>query len=384
VVQDATQDEPPPQIIPMESEVMPAETVGSTLDFADAPVPRPPRRIPWVAPGEAGAASPYAWHQTNTWGWNIPSEQPRTASDRALGASNNAVVNTHYSGPGGPVDWSESRFYGVPASLGAPVKTKWGWVAFDFGPAEFWRCTWDTIPVEHGLYLTGWGQPVSWIECLWEDVYGQAIQVVYSHPKSKRAAQTGVNAPREWYRRAREAGGSVFEIDRCETRNVGIPPLSERGSFTWSFFAPNGVNGPAYNYLSVTRSRMETSYPWTDVNGIYNDSAGAIMGQRLLGAQIRRNLIVYRFGDRDVIQLWACSDGKPGTVDVEISENYILARKPIDIRLGNANDTILIRRNVGNAEVVISTNPWYVWQSNGWDESKVIYRGPISDNYRLN
>lgn len=369
-------------IEPMPSEVMPAESIPVTDRGPMPEVPPVIPRGPWVTPGEAGSKSPYAIWQNNTWGWNIPAEQPRTGNDKSLGASNNSVINTHYSGPGGPVVWTESRFYGTPADIGQDVKTKWGWVVFDFYDASFEYCTWDTIAIEHGQYITGWA-PMTWYGCSWENINGQGIQHVYSHPDSKRAAQTGL-PKNTWLRLAQALAGETLEVRRCETKQVGIPPLSERASFTFSFFSPNGKDGPAWNPVTITESYMQTHYEWTDANGVTRDCAGAIMAHRRPHVEITRNCILYAKGDRDVIQVWGCSDGIAGTPDVVLSENFIWAAKAIDIRLQHPSDTVIIARNRGNAEVVISMNDWYVWESNGWKERAVLYRGQISQNYRLN
>jgi hypothetical protein len=372
----------PPQIIPIPSETMPAESIPvSPFDY-EAPIKRPPRDGPWVKPGEAGANSPFAVHQTNTWGWNIPKEQPTVGVDKALGASNNSVINTHYSGPGGPVSWSDSRFYGVPPNINSAIQTKWGWVVFDFWDGTFTRCTWDSIAVEHGLYVTGWG-PQTFYNSSWSEVNGQAYQGVYSHPDSKRASQTGLDR-RTWLRLGNSLSDEPIEFRRCWFDNVGRPAKSERASYIVSCFEVLNQNGPFWNPVLVTECWIETNDPWIDVNGIMRDSAGGIMAHARPHVEISRNMVMLRRPDRDPIQVWACSDGKPGTPDVVISENYILSAQAVDIRLRTPEDTVIIQRNGGRAEVVIHTNPWYVWESNGWDEGKVIYRGDITQNYRLN
>ena len=373
--------DPPTEDIPswldtiVPPETMPAGSIPTSPTEEDAPVPGLPSRTPWVSPGEAGVSADMSWH-TNKWGWNIPAEMPAENSNKSLSASNNAIVNTHYSGPGGPIDWRDSMFYGSPEYLGAPILTRWGWIVFDTFNAKWVRCTWHTLYDEHGIYDTGWGRQ-EFVLCLWEDVYGQAIQHVFSHPDSKRKSQTGLN-PQVWMRLALALKDDPFIIKQCETINVGQPQNSERASYVFSFFEPNGKDGPVWRPVIFTQNRMETEVPWIDVNGILRDSGGALMVHNSPWVEVSQNYVVHRKPDRGFMEFWRCET-------VIIKANYLLSNKAIDIRLSNPEtDIVVIRRNRGTTEVVISTNEWYVWESNGWDESKVLYRGPISQNFRWN
>jgi len=379
--QDPT-TETPPELVIIESEVMPAQiTPRSPQDLnPEAALTRPPRNPPWAGADEVGARAPFAKWYTNTYGWNIPAEVPRDYSAASHAASNNSVINTHYSGPGGPVNWSDVVVYGVPPEVGKPVTTRWGIIAFNFWQAKFVQCTFHTIPGEHGLYLTGWA-PINFEKCEWYDVGGQAVQHVYSYPGTKREKQTNLSE-NIWLRLFSALQDDWITVRRCRVRDVGNPTISERASFAMSFFEPTYEGGVLGNPVHITESWFRTSVPWVDANGQNRDCTGIAMVHNRSEFVFERNFGLYRLGDRDVIQSW-------GVPKVRISENYIIAKQPIDIRVnpGSSYD-IIISRNQGDAEVVVSTNAWYAWENTSppypvWDEEKVLYRGHITKNARI-
>lgn len=334
--------------------------------------------LPWVQPGQAGANPAFAKILENQWGWNIPKEISASLASHCLGAHSNAVINTFYPGAGGPVDWSNCRIHGFTGS-----ENKWGIRAFDCWRYNFQRCTFDTLKLEHGCYLNALGG-LRWDHCDFHNINGQAIQVVYGHPDSKRWQETGLADPRIWKRTVKSTLDEWHEVDRCTILDVGKPHKSERASFGLSFFEPLGAAGTRGHPVRIFGCYMQTSDPFKDPNGVDRDCAGAIMVHSRTKVQLLGNYIEFLNGDRDVVQLWDCGGGAGEGPDVDLRYNTILAKKPVDIRLHTPNDRIRLQRNAGTAEVVVSTNPWYVWESNGWDEKKVLYRGPINRDWSLN
>jgi len=95
--------------------------------------------------------------------------------------------------------------------------------------------------------------------------------------------------------------------------------------------------------------------------------------------------VEYLRGDRDVVQLWYNTDRVAGTVDVLIENCSINSNlQKVDIRV-RPDDTVRILGNHGNAQVMVSTAPKYIWPTNpSWDPSWVLYKGPITQDYSLN
>jgi hypothetical protein len=332
-----------------------------------------------VDPDTIGSNSHRAIIYHNQWGYNVPDELPANLRNASVSAFNNTVINTHYGGAGGPVNFLQVRVHAAP-DLSGNLVTKWLMDAYDVQGYKFENCTFDTCPVEHGNYFKAIGG-IEWKNVVFEDIAGQGIQVVYANPGSKREHQTG-KAPQRWWREFFARRWEEHSLDHVAFIQVSMPAKSERASFAASFF---GMDAPYKAHpVSFDFCQFKTYDPWVDVNGIARDCAGAIMVHNRLRCIITNTRVLYGKGDRDLIQLWGISDGKAGTEDIIIRQNEINGSKPVDIRVWDDKTTIRIQRNRGNAEVVISSNPPYVWENNGWDEGLVIYRGKISDNYAFN
>ena len=368
---------------------------------AEAVAPRLPRRLPSIQPGIAGVPddAPLNHQLVTQWGAAWGKELPLVADNylvQALQHGAKAVVNTMYNGNGGPSYLSNSLLMGQPVfSPATKNNTFWIMLAFDHSNSRLWQTTLQDAHLEHGNYWTSDGEA----ECYWERIRfdqcrGQAIQWVYSHPASKRYFQTattdnveGVTNPpspqdARWLRNAEAHKTEKLVVSQSETSQCTIYALSERAGSTFSWFEAINKNGPWYHYVIMDGNYSETSYAWTDPNGQKRDCSGWFMAHAKLGVTIRHNTVMYRHGDRDVVQIWGCGDGIPGTPDVVIDENIFLSDQVIDIRLRDKTDTVIIRRNqaYGGTRVIISdwTQPWYSWHTSpNWDEKAVIAEFPL-------
>lgn len=347
-------------------------------------------RVPWASPDTAGSVHHGDHVLQAEYGFAIgpgaigtPSVGNQLQNTTLIGWSN-AVASTHYSGSHGDVRWRDCM---VRSKEGTDT-TKWGIRAFDVMGWEFDSCSWQRIPKEHGCYFNSLGS-VSWHNCLFggptnaEEITGQAIQVVYAVPGTVRGHETGLIDSRMWYRMLNATVSNQWHsVTNCAIVNVGKPQRSERASFALSFFDAAGPDGVLGHPVQVSGCYIQTSDEWTDPNGQVRDCTGAFMAHRRKRVVFTYNKVEYLKGDRDVLQIWGCGTGAPQDAPAVVIEgNQIDASQPVDIRTSSPHDKVLLRRNRGSAQVVISTNPWYVWGNNGWDEGKVVYRGPITENY---
>jgi len=390
IPQEAVQTAPPDmQEVPdtKGSVLPPAESVGG------GPVDRwVVASPPWILPAQAGCPDDYpiTFYGVSQWGWGYGGAIPLTCDGWRLASwgSGSGVTSTGYAGTNQqPVSLSNMIIHGQPQAPGMQNMIRWGAIIFDINHWNWYRVTTEDIPQEHGVYGTINGGPLTWDECMFSECWGQAIQLVYAHPQNQaRKHQTALPEAR-WYRLANMLQDEWITVRRTAILQSSIYTKSERASYPISTFEALNKDGPFLNRLLVEGCYMKTEWPWVDPNGTPRDSCGGIMAHGRKQVVIKRNYLEYKLGDRDVIQLWGCSDGQPGTVDVEISENAINASQNIDIRLRNANDTVVVRRNRGTCRVLISgpEQPWYAWPTSPtWRADQVIYNAPVSQDYRLN
>lgn len=337
------------------------------------------QRVPWVDPETTGAGNgdEFAIVLENTYGFEIGGEEvPATLRDALISAHNNAITQTMYPGVGGPVDFFNVRIHGYWAD-----PTKWGTRAYDAWGYTFRNCTWDTIRVEHGAYIDPVGA-LLFENCEFDEIMGNAVQIAYAHPFTGRKHETGLIDPRVWFAVTKATVANEWhEVIRCSITNTCRPNRSDRAGFALSFFDPNGPDGMTGHPVRVKGCYFQTSDPYVGNDMTERDCGGAIMAKMRRKVYIEANYIEFLRPDKDVIQLWGNGDGKPGTNDVVLRNNKILANKGIDIRPGNLNDTIIIERNAGTAWVVVSTAPWYEFKPR---PEQIIYEGPISQNWRMN
>jgi hypothetical protein len=396
---DAANPVPFGRLMP-DSPIVAAPDVAASVAVAAAL----PRTLPGIGPGVAGIPDDAPLNHTlsNTYGWGWGKEFPLVADNYYVTATNKSVVNTFYSGNGGSSYITSSVLMGQPV-LPSDVKNNVFWImlAFDQGDCSIWQSNIFDAHVEHGMYWTSCGRAnIRLEEVLWSKCNAQAFQWVYSHPASKRYFQTAhtdqveglTNPPSakdaEWLRILERNKGQGIEIIRCETVQCTAYILSERAGSTISKFEVLNQKGPWAHWMRVEGCYSKTSVPWIDPNGKQRDSCGWFMSHAGLTANghpavtLRHNSVFYLHPDRDFIQIWGCSDGIAGTPDVVIEENVFATDQAIDIRLRNANDTVIVRRNrnVGGARVIISgpEQPWYSWTTSpNWNKAAVIAEFPL-------
>lgn len=360
------------------------------------------RRLPGVAPGEAGVPDDEIFDHTLklAYGAGWGKELPLIADSYLVTALNpKSVVNTMYSGVGGArTSLTNALIYGPPVLVeGQKNGMFWGFILFDWSNMTVSFVTIQDIHLEHGFYITSrGGANCSWDHVLWDHVYAQAIQWVYSHPASKRYYQTaftdnvaGVTNPPSaqdqlWLNYADSHQDEWLKVTNCETKQCTILPLSERAGFTFSFFEPLNQKGPKYHRVLIEGNYSETSWPYVDSNGKFSDSSGWLMAHAMKHIEVRKNTVVYHNPDKpDLIQIWGVSDGIAGTPDVVIEDNLIASAGTVEIRLGNANDTVIIRNNRAspNCRVRVSNEkqPWYAWETSpNWIKTAVIAEFPLN------
>ncbi|HVS17022.1 MAG TPA: hypothetical protein VMT18_00375, partial [Planctomycetota bacterium] len=328
---------------------------------------------PWVDPALVGARPPFArvleydfGHDPHKEGWYTLESVDLAGRQRGVG-----VVQSHYHGTDGrPLAWTNVRVRGALDSDGAP-RSRWGVIAFDVEGWSFVRCTFRDIPDEHGLYLTTLGG-FRFERCLFAEIGSQAIQIVGAVPGTPREVQTAHRADWRAYSSAR--AGETHLVSECVFLEVG-KPTGGRPSYAISAF-----EGPR-NPLRVERSVLRTTRSVRiDGSGFERDCFGAVMAHQRNRFELVDTYIEYPRGDRDVVQVWHCSDGKPGTPDVVITGSRVIANTFVDVRVSEG-DTVVVEGNSGStARLRVSTNPPDTWPGRpGWDPARILYEGPLTD-----
>ncbi len=331
------------------------------------PPSQPPPPGSWVQPDDVGSTGPYPGLIFGANGSNPLAKGFVQLSDHkiAAGSGAQAVVLTHYNGVNGqPLDWHNVEVRAAPGA-----KTKWLFIGYDAGPWSFTNTTWADVSVEHANYLTAL-RGLRWERCLFTNIGGQGVQVVY--PVGKRHYQTSLS-PAGVQQMFATWGDEWHEVVDCAFVQVGQPSISGRTGFAASFFG----GGP--NPVRVARSYFRTSSPF-DNNGP-RDCTGAVMAHGRTRFELLDTYVEFLNGDRSVVQVWNCVDGKPGTTDVLLRGNMILAAKAVEIRVPAGQGAVVeIAGNVGSTcDAMVSTNPPGI-QTNqaSWDPSKIVYQGPLA------
>lgn len=343
---------------------------------ADAVAPEVVPAGPWIDPTKVGARPPFARVLQSDWGWDPHKEGWHTLESTDLSGRERGVgvVQSHYHGTQGkPLSWTDVVVRGAAAEDGAP-RSRWGVIAFDVEGWSFSNCTFRDIPDEHGLYLTTLGG-VRFERCLFESLGSQAIQIVGAVPGTPRAEQTARGAQWQAYSDARRSESHL--ISECVFLEVG-KPSGGRPSYAISAF-----EGPR-NPVRIERSVLRTTQSLRlDGDGLERDCFGAVMAHRRDRFELVDTYIEYPRGDRDVVQVWHCSDGAAGTPDVVITGSRVIASTYVDVRVSEG-DTVVIESNVGStARLRVSTNPPDTWPGRpGWDDARVLHEGPLSSDYR--
>lgn len=347
------------------SEPAPAATGGAAIPEG-----------PWIRPELAGAKPPFATALEYDWGHDPHKEGWHTleSADLAGRMQGVGVVQTHYHGTEGrPLAWTNVQVRGAPGADGAP-RSRWGVIAFDVEGWSFERCTFRDIPDEHGLYLTTLGG-LSFERCLFESIGSQAIQIVGAVPGTPRAEGTAHQG--DWQAWVDARRGEYHLIRECVFLEVG-KPAGGRPSYAISAF-----EGPR-NPLRVERCVLRTTQSRRrDGDGRERDCFGAIMAHQRDRFELVDSYVEYPRGDRDVIQIWHCSDGVPGTLDVLVRGSRVLADTLVDVRV-SPGDTVAIEGNAGStARLRVCTNPADTWPGRpGWDDARVLHEGPLSEDWR--
>lgn len=342
-------------------------------ELARAPVPEGP----WIDPRLAGARPPFARTLESDWGWDPHAERWHTLESADLAGRERGVgvVKTHYHGTDGkPLAWTDVVVRGALAADGAP-RSRWGVIAFDVEGWSFVNCTFRDIPDEHGLYLTTLGG-VRFERCLFESIGSQAIQLVGAVPGTPREEQTAHRA--DWQAWGDARRGETHLVSECAFFEVG-KPSGGRPSYAISAF-----EGPR-NPLRVERCVLRTTQSVRrGGDGVERDCFGAVMAHARDRFELLDTYVEYPRGDRDVVQVWQCSDGLAGTPDVIIRGSRVIADTWIDVRV-SAGDSVRIEGNAGSsARLRVSTNPPDTWPGRpGWDDARVLHEGPLAQDYRF-
>lgn len=349
------------------------ETAEDALERIDF---QPPEG-PWVDPQLVGAKGPFETTLEYDWGHDPHAEGWHTLEsvDLAGRMQGVGVVASHYHGTEGrPLAWTNVRVRGARGPDGAP-RSRWGMIAFDVEGWSFVRCTFRDIPDEHGLYLTTLGG-LRFERCLFTEIGSQAIQIVSAVPGTPRSEQTAHQGDWKAYSDARR--DQVHLISECVFLEVG-KPSGGRPSYAISAF-----EGPR-NPLRVERCVLRTTGSVrVGPSGRENDCYGAVMAHERDRFELVDTYIEYPRGDRDVVQVWHCSDGKPGTPDVVVRGSRVIADTLVDVRVAEG-DTVVIEGNLGStATLRVSTNPPETWPGRpGWDPARVLREGPLSEDWLL-
>lgn len=346
----------------------------------EAPRDTPEVGIPegaWIQPALVGARGPFQHVLVTDWGWNPLEQNWLTLESADLSGRERGVgiVSSHYEGThGAPLAWTDVLVRGALDESGQP-RSRWGLIVFDVEGWSFSQCTFRDIPDEHGIYATTLGG-LRFERCLFENIGSQAIQIVGAVPGTPRAEQTAHQTDWREYSAARAA--ETHSIVECVFLEVG-QPTGGRPSFAISAF--EGPRNPVRIERCVLRTRA-SAHP--DGGGVTRDSFGAVMAHQRSRFELLDTYIEYLDGDRDVIQVWNCSDGVAGTPDVVLRGNRVLAGQWVDIRV-QPGDTVVIEGNAGStARVRISSNPPDVWPHQAsWDPARVLHEGALADDYRL-
>jgi hypothetical protein len=359
------------------AEAVAALRVWQATAAAPPPARAPVPEGPWIDPARAGARPPFARVLESEWGWDPHAEGWHTLESADLAGRQRGVgvVHTHYHGTQGkPLAWTDVVVRGAPAEDGAP-RSRWGVIAFDVEGWSFTHCTFRDIPDEHGLYLTTLGG-VRFERCLFEAIGSQGIQIVGAVPGTPRAEQTAHQADWQVWSDARR--GETHLISECAFLEVG-KPSGGRPSYAISAF-----EGPR-NPVRIERCVLRTTQSLrADGDGVERDCFGAVMAHQRERFELVDSYIEYPRGDRDVVQVWNCSDGVAGTPDVVITGSRVIADSTVDVRVAEG-DTVVVEGNAGStARLRVSTNPPETWPGRpGWDDARVLREGPLAEDYRL-
>jgi hypothetical protein len=244
-------------------------------------------------------------------------------------------------------------------------RVKWGLRAYDVSDWELVQCTWGSIGVEHGCYVNQIG-PLVFAGCLFTDIAGQGVQIVYSRPGTKREHETGLD-PHTWYRHVMALREVPTRITSCAF--VNCTRGGERASYAISVAGEGFTPG-----LVVEGSSIVSKFEWVDDDGVARTGRGGISATFADGFELRDSDLFVPNGDRDVVQAWFCGGA-------EIVNTRFHAQRPVDIRC-RPGDPVLIEGCRGNTPVVVSSNPPWVWDGKeGWSEDRVMHRGKISEKW---
>jgi hypothetical protein len=367
VVGETPTTEPPPPTRPPPVEPPPTRP---------PPVEPPPATGAWVNPAETGITSAAHTPLTSQYGWSLCDAK----NLHHYTAYDNAVLNTQYQGCGSKaLALTDTWVQGLKNPTTGAITNKWCVRAFDVGavPALIDHCTFSDSKVEHGNYFNVLGG-IEWNRCKFTRNGSQGIQIVYATPGSKRQHETRFWNPADpagskaaWEAHIASTKTQLHRIIECSFEQVGIPKNSiglhpgERPAFCVSMFegGPHGVR--------IERCYIKTDIPWIDDNGVARTCFGAIMAHDRASFEMYDTYIYYRNGPMDVVQLWNCGN-------VALRGGEIWATNRVDIR-PKSGQRIQITGVKGDAPVMISTNPWYSWETSpNWDWSKVLYQGPIT------
>jgi hypothetical protein len=361
----------------------PAASAAPAVEASTAPTPgssqiTPAPTGPWIDPALTGARGPFEISLVSDWGWDPLAEKWFELKSADLRGKQRGVgiIHTHYEGTRGqPLFWNDVSVRGEPDEHGS-VLTRWGFIVFDVENWALSNCTMRDIPDEHGMYATTLGG-ARWVRCLFANIGSQGLQLVGAVPGTPRAPQTAHQ--NDWLEYTLERQWEWHEISECAFLEVG-QPSGGRPSFAISAF--EGTRNPVRVERCFLRTRDSRR---TDGSGALRDCFGAVMAHDRNRFELLDTYIEYLEGDRDVVQVWYCSDGVEGTPDVVIRGSRVLAARWVDLRV-NPTDTVLIEGNAGStARVRISSNPRDV-QANeaAWDPKLVIYEGDLAVDYRFN
>lgn len=351
-----------------------AESAGIREDIGapTGPPPPPSTSGPWVTPDDdtVGAHAPFASVEVSSHGWNMVTGLPPTVADMDLGSMGSTATHTMYHDGMRPLAYSNVRMHGFPG-----VVSQWITRAYDAFDWRFEDCTWDTCSNEHGFYVNAIGK-LFFVNCSFENIKGQGVQLVWSVPDGKRDRETALD-PDAWRRAVMAVKDVPIMFERCLFLDCAL--YGEQSSYALSVTGETFTPG-----VSISRSYFDTNQLWTDNNGIQRNCHGAISVTNARGFRLTDSFVGYTNGDRDSVQVWFCSDGRPGTEDVVIQGCTFMAGKAIDLRV-RSGDTVVIEGNTGSTPVTISMNPtWVVDGKQYWDESLVLFRGQINQDWRQN
>ena len=177
---------------------------------------------------------------------------------------------------------------------------------------------------------------------------------------------------------SRRSGSRTWLVSECVFLEVG-KPSGGRPSYAISAF--EGPRSP----LRVERCVLRTVGSLRgDGSGGERDCYGAVMAHERDRFELVDTFVEYPRGDRDVVQVWRCSDGVAGTPDVVITGCRVLADTFVDVRVSEG-DTVVVEGNAGStARLRVSTNAPDTWPGRpGWEPARVLHEGALADDWRL-